>query len=353
MVARLGSPWTMACRRPPYANDPNRHTDYVNLAVPQMVDGAINDNQTIFVVGADSIAVKSGSEYAMTHRLYVTRNGGDSWQPVTPDVEDPLFYTEITELTVRAGSSANNHRVFATLQRRTRGGRVNADIASGIFRSDNAGVNWVRSDSGLSSQRFDWMEARPDGLYANVNGLGLLRSTDNGVNWSVLSPYLVENGVVATSVVFDPANANVLYLGTGSGGLGILRSSDGGVTWQPKNLGIGASNTTMLAAIPGNPVTFLATKNSTLVKSTNNGDSWSDIPNGPNLYRVTIDPSNSNILYGQSRPGCGETSGLWKSVNGGTTWQSLGANADTFALDPNHPERLYRSSGPENTANAA
>lgn len=80
-------------------------------------------------------------------------------------------------------------------------------------------------------------------IYIGASNGGLWKSTDSGSTWQVLNDKIAVLGT--SDLVFDPANANTMYLATGDksrGGksaigvttysIGVLKSIDGGITWN-------------------------------------------------------------------------------------------------------------------------
>ena len=60
---------------------------------------------------------------------------------------------------------------------------------------------------------------------------------------------------------------------------------------------------------------------------------------------LAVDPTNSSVVYAAAAGG-----GLWKSIDGGTTWTSLTDNfprlsSGAIALDPNNPSTVYYGTG--------
>src|SRR5580765_4823101 len=116
--------------------------------------------------------------------------------------------------------------------------------------------------------------------------------------WTPLGPSPLPNGQTqqfpattatsgrATAIVVDPANSNLVYLGTAQGG--VWRTTNGGATWTPifdtaQSLAIGAlalapSDTTKLYIGTGEP--------------NNSGDSFF----GVGVYRIDNAPTSANLV---------------------------------------------------------
>ncbi|MDB5105962.1 MAG: hypothetical protein JWP91_3651 [Fibrobacteres bacterium] len=121
----------------------------------------------------------------------------------------------------------------------------------------------------------------PNILYLGAVGGGLWKSVNGGANWTVLSDFMAS--IAIGSLVIDPKNPNILYAGTGEiypydglRGAGIFKSTNAGVTWTQ--------------------LSFTANPN------------WYYVP------RLAISPTNSQVLLA-----CTQT-GIWRTTDGGATW---------------------------------
>jgi len=99
-------------------------------------------------------------------------------------------------------------------------GRYSADLSpsSSIFRSTNGGTNWTEvhteiGTSGSNTPRIQQLVADPADFsiqYATVDGKGIMKSTDAGVNWAYIN-----NGITDFTGRFEmdvsPVNSDYLY----------------------------------------------------------------------------------------------------------------------------------------------
>lgn len=107
---------------------------------------------------------------------------------------------------------------------------VNFLAGGTLYRSDDSGKNWTRTafDSGLHRIGLD-----PDNegtMYITTYN-GVLKTTDDGENWSFLSSGLSDKIVGAIAV--DPVDSDVVYAGTWNG---VYVTDDGGSTWVNTNI---------------------------------------------------------------------------------------------------------------------
>jgi photosystem II stability/assembly factor-like uncharacterized protein len=192
--------------------------------------------------------------------------------------------------------------------------------------------------------------SQPNVFYtAQVNG-GVFKTTDFGRTWTPIFDDQPTGSVGAIAVaISDP---NIIYVGSGEGlhrpdlsiGDGIYKSTDAGKTWTHLGLRDG-QQIAQLAVDPRNPDrVFVAVaghpygpnEERGIFRSNDGGKTFEKV-----LYKdentgaadVQIDPANPQIVYAalwESREGPWENAtfnggngGIFKSVDGGTTWTQL------------------------------
>ncbi|MGE5246504.1 MAG: WD40/YVTN/BNR-like repeat-containing protein [Betaproteobacteria bacterium] len=130
-----------------------------------------------------------------------------------------------------------------------------------------------------------------------------------------------------------------------------------GLSWRsigPANTG-GRIDDFAVARVPGAPdAIYVATASGGLWKSTNQGTSWTPVFDGVDAMMsigdVTVAPSNPNVVWvgtgeANNRQSSSWGDGVYKSVDGGRTWQHVGL-ADTkhiarILIDPRDPDVVY------------
>jgi photosystem II stability/assembly factor-like uncharacterized protein len=142
--------------------------------------------------------------------------------------------------------------------------------------------------------------------------------------------------------------------------LASLGTSAGSLVWQqagPYNIG---GRITALAVVPGGTTVYLASANGGVFKSTNAGVNWTPIFDAFSDFSIgalALEPGNPSTLY----VGTGEANasvdsydggGLYRSRDGGATWQFLGLEATAriarVAVDPGNPGHvLVAAMGPQ------
>jgi len=135
-----------------------------------------------------------------------------------------------------------------------------------------------------------------------------------------------------------------------------FKSTDSGNSWNNDNFGLRASGVGVLALNPSQPSTILAGTGSGVFKSTDSGRNWSSSSTGlvqPNVVAIVYDPQTPSIVYlgaSLTSSGSGPSVGVYKSTDGGTTWNAmnngLGNGGVLFlAIDPLTPSTLYTGNG--------
>ncbi|HYI08073.1 MAG TPA: hypothetical protein VEK57_03290 [Thermoanaerobaculia bacterium] len=167
-------------------------------------------------------------------------------------------------------------------------------------------------------------------------------------------------GGVARVLAAAPSNPQIVYLAANSG---VFRSSDGGTTWI--DAGGPIVTPAALAIDPKDPDTVFASsgyEGRDVYKTTDGGRTWSRLANLPagRTSAILIDPRDGNVVYVGShcepifargpRANFHEPSGVFKSTDGGATFQDAGQGLGGFArcvtalsFDPLDPDTLYAS----------
>jgi photosystem II stability/assembly factor-like uncharacterized protein len=218
---------------------------------------------------------------------------------------------------------------------------------------------------------------RPNEFYIGVNNGGVWKTTDYGRVWKPVFDDQPTGSIGAVAVA--PTDADRVYVGSGEGlqrpdlstGDGIYRSDDGGKTWTHLGLRDGQQISALavdphdknkvFAAVLGHP--YGANTERGLFRSTDGGQTWDKVlykDENTGAMAVVIDPTNPNVVYADlfaSRQGPWENgswqgpgSGLYKSIDGGTTWKQLTAGLPAaadglgrigMAIAPSLTNRLY------------
>ncbi len=224
--------------------------------------------------------------------------------------------------------------------------------------------------------------------YIGAASGGLWKTTDGGINWS---PIFDDQDISSIgSVALAPSDPDQVWVGTGETfvirpahamGNGIYFSPDGGQNWEHKGLEktgrIGrvivhpTDPNTIYAASLGH--TYGPQQERGIYRTKDGGDSWEQvlfIDEGTGASDLAIDPQDPNILYAAmwsihintwGLNSGGDGSGIYKSTDGGDTWEPLSkyglpfgpernvgkTSVDVSYSDPNIVYALFEAESPE------
>ena len=205
-------------------------------------------------------------------------------------------------------------------------------------------------------------------LYVGAPEGGIWKSVNRGDSWTPLGDKLPSPR--AKSIAVDPLDPNVIYMGTGSsvysGGLGIFKSIDGGLNWSLfANKAVAADNTQaqiegvsrliVRRAAAGSVLVYAATNAGALRYQSNNPIAESSLPSdwvrikSGIVTDLAVNPTNPSIMYASIHG-----DGIYKTAKGQTAsegeWTKLnapvnitGATGQDFTIDVfwGSPQMLY------------
>jgi photosystem II stability/assembly factor-like uncharacterized protein len=189
-------------------------------------------------------------------------------------------------------------------------------------------------------------------IYAvNEGGNTLLKSTNDGAMWGPIPSGNPISDPVA--VACEENNPSIVYVGRE--GQGVWKSTDGGGTFNAINVGLENLNVSKVAISPHDTAVIYAGcaasgSNPTVFRSTNGGGSWSSVAPFDEfrivVTEIVFDPTDVNRIWISGTGPVTTTAGVWRSDDGGRTWQrkidgmsSLRIGALT--VDPSYSDTLY------------
>lgn len=184
---------------------------------------------------------------------------------------------------------------------------------------------------------------------------GVWKTTDGGIQWSVLTDNL--GSLASGDIAIDPTNPNIIYYGTGElnysqdsqYGDGIFKSTDAGNSWT--RLVSDSVVGTYVSKIIINPVTpsiLLCSGSAGIFRSTNSGSNWTLVLNN-DISSLNIDPGNSQIIYAATGDQPISSSIIYKSTDNGITWGQINNGVPTSAgriqlsVSPDNSNYIYAS----------
>jgi photosystem II stability/assembly factor-like uncharacterized protein len=242
-----------------------------------------------------------------------------------------------------------------------------------------AGLKWrcIGPFRGGRTVAISGVPRQPNVFFMAPNNGGVWKSSDYGHTWQPIFDDQPTGSIGALAVA--PSNPDIIYVGSGEGlqrpdlstGNGIYKSTDGGKTWIHLGLRDGQQIGSIIVdpknpdrlfvAVLGHP--YGPNTERGVFRSLDGGKTFEKV-----LYRdentgaiaLAFDPSNPQIIVAdlwaarqapwENGAFTGPHSGLYKSLDGGTTWHPLtkglpnfaqGLSRIGFAIAPSDPKRMY------------
>jgi photosystem II stability/assembly factor-like uncharacterized protein len=193
-----------------------------------------------------------------------------------------------------------------------------------------------------------------DLLVATLDGIVTLRRADSG--WTIANRALAGNHI--SSIIFP--QPDVVLAGIFKGG--IVMSRDGGQNWERRDHGLAHNNVYSLAAtqLSGGQRLFAGTEPAHFYVSDDLGQNWREMPalrSVPSVSRWTFpqEPHEGHVKYITTAPddsatvyACIEQGGLFRSNDGGATWNELSGYDDDvhrILIHPRNAKLIYMMTG--------
>lgn len=160
--------------------------------------------------------------------LLESRDGGSTWRP-NSFAYPPSAGVSVTDI---VWDETNPQRVYL-------------GASNGIWISRDGGASWSSRLPDVSIVEMEINRTRPEILYAAARNIGIYKSMDSGLTWTLLPPSAGlpdSSQVQRISLAICDASPNILLASISdratSGLLALLRTGDGGATWtsiQPRD----------------------------------------------------------------------------------------------------------------------
>jgi photosystem II stability/assembly factor-like uncharacterized protein len=235
-----------------------------------------------------------------------------------------------------------------------------------VLRSSDGGQSWQPSAQGLNDSTVSALAIDPSNparLYVVEANQGFLSSGDGGGHWrgGICIPWACAPDQRATTLAVDPTDPATVYMASPTG---LYKSTDGGAvlaTTQPQGIGCLAIGSLVLA--PSSPSILYAagaltngtwcgaagTLSCTVFKSLDGGASWDCL--GVDAISIAIAPSSPSTLYAVGFYGSSGASPIFRSTDQGATWEMVNSAVPMYfpnfpyqpflVVDPVEPRRVY------------
>jgi len=213
------------------------------------------------------------------------------------------------------------------------------DRSGGMLISTDAGETWQRTkgpETDVGAIKVDPFDSKR--IYVSVYGRDdesndIWMTTDGGETWDTL---FYGRGYPVPIVEIDPVDLRTVYVGVGPSS--IRRSIDRGETWEsvitPPTPSPNFLNA--LAIAPSNDSVLYLAYVSGLFKSTDKGNSWTQLPLKPGYWGISciaVDPNNTDVVYAAVYSRGLPPGGIFKSTDGGLTWEEKNNGLDSTNWD--------------------
>ena len=281
--------------------------------------------------------------------VYLTTNGGTSWQAVVAYENINAVEFALSDSNIAYAGSAG-----AVYRSSNRGRTWNKVSASG----DGWGSPGVRAGFPID---FQVDPRNSNRVFANNYGGGNFLSVDGGRNWTVASDGYT--GAQARAIAVDPTSPATVYVAARSG---FFASTDGGDSWTGRNTPPAYHlEWNAVAVDPSNPQHLLASNNwdPIILRSDDSGKTWNRaggrLNEGMGWKVIVFASSDPKTVYAGSSAyysaGAFDdqilAAGVYVSHDGGMTWMAANDGSSAQAsivdldVDPSNPQIVYAATG--------
>jgi photosystem II stability/assembly factor-like uncharacterized protein len=288
------------------------------------------NSQTLFAIGKESFS---------NAKAIASFDGGITWQDKTSGLPSGKPFNSIT---------IANGNVFIT------GGQLFGGNVMGVYKSDNYGNTWQNISTGFPVKVANDIIIHPSDtnkMYVATEGGGVYYTLNGGLTWNYNTNGVGNNGS-ARKLHFEPGNPSTILAGFLS--LGVCSSMDGGGTWESSTVGIASLSLNDIEVDPADPgivFTSFEAENSggCYLFNSVTGD-WDLVQSLPATRYSAVDIGIDGALYAWSNgPTTVAGEGVYKSIDGGVTWQNMGPDIGpvfetqiwSIALSQTNPDLIF------------
>jgi hypothetical protein len=277
--------------------------------------------------------------------IWKSTDGGSTWTDLTTGISTTAAFSDL------AMDPANHLILYAAV-----GDPNGSDPANGLYETTDGGTTWSRagnfptgSDANVGRVDVALSAANPSVIYATIAHSGsnaslyeMLRSTDGGSTWSVLSSapnFMGSFGDYNIALAVDPSNASTVYAGGQAGSFTLIRSTDGGNSWTDIGNLPNGPHVDHHAATFDASGRFLNGNDGGIWRFDPSTSTWTDINGNLNTVQIegiALDPTTPNVAYAGSQDNGTE------KFNDGLAWNEIdGGDGGKVLVDFNNPQTVY------------
>ena len=266
-------------------------TSSLNAQWQQADNGITNHVYTAIGSNGENIFVGSGSV-----NLYGSADNGSTWNAVTNGISGMVTMLD-----------ASNGNLFAV-------------TANGVYLSNNNGATWSLQNNGLPSN-FAGQSIFADGDTLFSGGYyEVFYSVNKGSTWTARNTGFPPNARVQSFA----KKGNTVFAGTN--GYGLYKTTNNGLNWSLTGIGGQQVPFSEVESVYVFDSKVYASFSGTLYVSSDNGATWTTATNGLNgAYVNCITHRGGTLLVGTY-------TGIFHSLDGGSTWVNLNANLTNPAI---------------------
>lgn len=279
--------------------------------------------------------------------VFRSHDGGNSWEKV-------LFVNNSTGAVDLVMDNQNPAVLYAAMWTGARHpwGMVSGSVDGGVFKTEDGGDHWTKLTKGLPQGPVGKIgvavsPVMPNRVWALIDAGdgGVYRSDDAGMNFTRVDADRVLTGRswYYSHIFADTQDPNVVYIGNTD----FYRSTDGGKTFHPLALPHGDNHALWID--PKDSQVMIEGNDGGATISLDGGATWSTQLNQPTaeIYRVVTDDQVPYRVYGTQQDQYDGLSLPSRSSRFGERlqlqhWYTVGGMEGGFVgLDPKHPNILY------------
>ncbi len=275
--------------------------------------------------------------------IYKSTDFGETWT-LLPSTLSHNGWDFKTVRSIRLDASGNVYAV--TRAYNYKGGVGGYHTNGGLWKSTDGGSTWNKISSTSITNYYKGTDVIPVSsstiLFATHSG-GMYRTTDNGAHWTEITAGLPSTDFTRIAMAQDPNNSNIVYAvyagNSSNDGLnGIYKTTDGGLNWsvlpKPANLASTGSSYLGNQGWYGNVISVDPFNSNNIyvggvddMKSTDGGNTWSQLTYWNSYYgtpvvhadhhAIVFDPNTANTVYD------GNDGGIYKTTDAGSHWSAL------------------------------